>query len=296
MFNEFLTKLVVSKADKTMGILCGLTSRICREVAPGDRQALLAMITIVGSQAKLESIRHGWRPGDDICGTVWADLIGLAYEKDAEEYVHFGVRFHLSGFNASIKRGDREDNVFRAELLLTQHMILLEVKDPQPIAYFSKIIAEFFDEYIGSTHEVELFDDVSRAFAKEMMVISESHDFNRCLLFLTSIFQFAQNSQGRGRDRFFSTISASCSILCQENASARRWVIGEAIPKAMSSLIAEQPPGPFQKQACKAFIECLLIGKHYGLLMPAEEARQEVRQHLHALPEVDNMVNRIVGL
>ncbi|KAJ5710457.1 natch and ankyrin domain protein [Penicillium malachiteum] len=296
MFSEFFNKLVVDRTPRAMAIMCGLLSQICREVAPGDLRALLAMTTIVGSQAKLSSVRHGWRKGDEIAGRVFADLAALAYERDAEESLHFGVRHHLNDFDACIQSGNRQDNVFRTQLLLTQHLVMLENKEPRPIEYFSNVIAEFYEGYIGGSHEVELFSDVNQAFAKELMVISKGHDSVRLLLFVTSIFQFAQSSQRKGQDRFLSIAPASCLIICQGNANAHRWVIGEAIPEAMSSLISKQGPGPLQKQACKAFIECLLIGKQYGLSLPASKARQRMKQHLHSLPEVENMVGRIVGL
>jgi hypothetical protein len=85
-------------------------------------------------------------------------------------------------------------------------------------------------------------------------------------------------------------------ILCQDNAIAHRWLIGEAIPEAMSTLISKQPPGSLQKRACKAFVECLIIGKQYGLALVAAASRQRIKQNLHSLPEVEIMMNRIVGL
>ncbi|KAI0437967.1 ankyrin repeat protein [Xylaria telfairii] len=296
VFCGFLTQLVIEKNSKSIAAMCILTSRICKEVSPGDLHALLMMITVVGSQVKLNSVRHGWREGDDIIGRVFADMTAIAYDRGAEEFVHYGVREFLSDCDACIQSGDREDDVARAALLLTQHIAMLENKEPQPIEYFSRVVAEFYEGYIGGSHEVEIFSDMNQGYARELIAISESHDSARLLLVVTAIFQFAQSAQEKGRDRFLNIPPASCMILCQGNAMAHRWLVGEAIPETMIASISKQPPGSLQKQACKAFVECLIIGKQYGLAPPPPAAMQKLKPHLGSLPEVENMVNRVVGL
>jgi hypothetical protein len=205
------------------------------------------------------------------------------------------VREFLADFDGSIQSGNREENVARATTLLTCHIGMLENKEPRPIEYFATVIAEFYAGYVGGSHEDELFSDANQSCANELAAISEDHDSPRLLLFLTSIFQFAQRSQEKGEDRFLDMPSASCLILCQNNANAHRWLIGEALPETLSALISQQQQGPLQKRACKTLVECLIIGKQYGFVLPAA-LRQRVQQHLHTLMGVDVMLHQIVGL
>ncbi|KAB8074427.1 hypothetical protein BDV29DRAFT_123411 [Aspergillus leporis] len=295
-YREFFVQLVVSRNYRGLTAMTDLPTQVFRAVAPGDLQALLVIAVLVGSETKLAAVRHGWREGDAITARAFSHWAAIAYNRDAEEFLHYGVRDFLNDFDACIRSGNREENVARTVVLLTSHFAMLENEEPRPIEYFSRVVAEFYEGYIGGSHEVELFSDANQACANELIVISESHDSTRLLLFLTSIFQFAQRSQEKGQDRFLNIPSASCLILCQENAIAHRWLIGEAIPEAMSILISKQPPGSLQRRACKAFVECLIIGKQYGLALLAAAPRQRVLQNLHSLPEVENMINRVVGL
>ncbi|RYP53253.1 hypothetical protein DL768_001757 [Monosporascus sp. mg162] len=295
-YRHFFVQLVVASNPRRLTAMTDLPTQVFRAVAPGDLQALLVIAVLVGSETKLAAVRHGWREGDAITARAFSHWTAIAYNRDAEEFLHYGVREYLNDFDACIQSGNREESVARTVVLLTSHFAMLENKEPRPIEYFSRVIAEFYEGYIGGSHEVELFSDANQACANELMVISESHDSPRLLLFLTSILQFAQRSQEKGQDRFLNIPFASCLILCQENAIAHRWLIGEAIPEVMSALISKQPPGSLQKRACKALVECLIIGKQYGLALPAAALRQRVKQHLHSLPGVDNMINQIVGL
>ncbi|KAL4904780.1 hypothetical protein BDW74DRAFT_168011 [Aspergillus multicolor] len=294
-YREFFVQLVVSRDLRGLTAMTDLPTQVFRAVAPGDLQALLVIAVLVGSEAKLAAVRHGWREGDAITARAFSHWAAIAYNRDAEEFLHYGVRDFLNDFDASIQSNNREENVARTVVLLTSHFAMLENEEPRPIEYFSRVVAEFYEGYIGGGHEIELFSDVNQACANELVVISENHDSARLLLFLTSIFQFAQRSQERGQDRFFNIPSASCLILCQENSSAHRWLIGEAIPEAMSTLISKQPPGSLQKRASKALVECLIIGKQYGLALLAATPRQRVKQNLRFLPDVENMIIRIVG-
>ena len=295
-YREFFVLLVDARNPRRLTAMTDLPTQVLRAVAPGDLQALLVIAVLVGSETKLAAVRRGWREGDAITARAFSHWTAIAYNRDAEGFLHSGVREFLNDFDACIKSGNRQENVARTVVLLTSHFAMLENKEPRPIEYFSRVIAEFYETYIGGSHEVELFSDANQACANELIVISESLDSSRLLLFLTSIFQFAQRSQGNGQDRFLNIPSASCLILCQENAIAHQWLIGEAIPEAMSALISKQPPGSLQKRACKALTECLIIGKQYGLALPAAALRQKVIQHLHSLPGVENMINQIVDL
>ncbi|KAH6608120.1 hypothetical protein Trco_004433 [Trichoderma cornu-damae] len=295
-YREFFVQLIVARNPKRLTVMTDLPTQVFRAVAPGDLQALLVIAVLVGSETKLAAVRQGWREGDAITARAFSHWAAIAYNRDAEEYLHYGVREFLSDFDACIQSGDREENVARTVVLLTSHFAMLENKEPRPIEYFSRVIAEFYAGYIGGSHEVELFSDANQACANELIVISQSRDSHGLLLFLTSILQFAQRSQEKGQDRFLNIPSASCLILCQENAAAHRWLIGEAIPEAFRALISQQPPGSLQKRACKTLVECLIIGKQFGLAPPAAVLRQTVKQHMHLLPGVENMMKGIVGL
>ncbi|KAM3469893.1 hypothetical protein MY8738_009953 [Beauveria namnaoensis] len=102
----------------------------------------------------------------------------------------------------------------------------------------------------------------------------------------------ARQASENGQDRFLDIPSAACLILCQKNAAAHRWLVGEAIPEEMAALIAQQHPGALQKRACKALIECLIIRKQYGL----SAQTKSFEKHLRCLPEVGHVMNRILGV
>ncbi|PYH42662.1 ankyrin repeat protein [Aspergillus saccharolyticus JOP 1030-1] len=252
-----------------------LPTQVFREVAPGDLQALLVIAVLVGSEAKLAAVRHGWREGDAITARAFSHWAAIACQRGAEESLHYGVRDFLNDFDTSIRSGNREDNVART------------VNDePRPIEYFSGVIAEFYEGYIGGGHEVDLFNDANQACAGELAGISQSRDSSRLLLFLTRA----------GRDRFLNLPSAACLILCQENAMSHQWLIGETIPELMSTLISKQPPGSLRKRACKTLVECLIIGKQHGLILQAAILRRSVSGSLQSLPDVHEMVSRIIDI
>lgn len=295
-YRAFFVQLVVSRNYRGLTAMTDMPTQVFQVVAPGDLQALLVIAVLVGSETKLAAVRHGWREGDAITARAFSQWAAIAYNRDAVDFLHYGVREFLDNFDASIQNGNREENVARTVVLLTAHFAMLENKEPRPIEYFSRIIAEFYERYIGSSHEVGLFSDANQACANELIVISESHDSSRLLLFLTSIFQFAQRSREKGLDRFFNIPSASCLILCQVDVIGHRWLVGEAVPEVMSTLLSKQPPGLLQKRACKAFVECLIIGRQYGLTPVTAAWRQRIKQNLQSLPEVESIMNRIVGL
>lgn len=87
---------------------------------------------------------------------------------------------------------------------------------------------------------------------------------------------------------------ASCLILCQNNPSAHRWLIAEAVPETMSALISQQQQGPAQKRAYKALVECLIIGKQYGLPLPVA-LRQTVKRNLDPIDGVDGILDQILS-
>lgn len=294
-YRRFFCQLIFARNAGRLSTVFGLSTKVYRAAAPRDLQALLAVGVLAGSQAKLTAVQEGWREGDAIAGKAFADMTAIAYSQGAEEFLHYGVRDFLNGFDASVRNGNREENVARAVVLLTSQFAMLDNKEPRPIEYFSRVIAEFYEGYIGGSLEMELFADTSQAYADELLAISEHHDYPRLLDFLTCILQFAQRSQEKGQDRFLNIPCASCLILCHEDAEAHQWLIGEALPEAMSALISKQTPGPLQRRACKALVECLIIGKQYGLGLPAAALTQRLKPHLNSLPGVESMITQVVG-
>ncbi|RAH63890.1 natch and ankyrin domain protein [Aspergillus aculeatinus CBS 121060] len=275
-YREFFVQLVVSRNQKGLQAMTDLPTQVFREVAPGDLQALLVIAVLVGSEAKLAAVRHGWREGDAITARAFSHWAAIACQRGAEESLHYGVRDFLNDFDTSIRSGNREDNVART------------VNDePRPIEYFSGVIAEFYEGYIGGAHEVDLFNDANQACAGELAGISQNRDSTRLLLFLTRT----------GRDRFLNLPSAACLIVCQENAMSHQWLIGKAIPETMGTLISKQPPGLLRKRACKTLVECLIIGKQHGLILQAAELRRSANGSLQSLPtDVHEMVSRIIDI
>lgn len=295
LYHVFFLGLMFARNPKRLKAMGDLPTQILQKAAPRDLQALLAITVFTGMDAKLTAVRHGWREGDAITAAAISDWAAIACDRDTLEFFHFGIREFLRDFDGYVRNGNREENVLRTALLMTGHFAMIDKQEPGPIEYFSRVVAEFFEGYIGSSYEVELFSDANQACANELFVISESRDSARLRLFLTSIFQFAQQAHEKGQDRFLNVPSAACLILCQENATAHRWLIGEAIPEEIGALIAKEPPGSLQKRACKTFVECLIIGKQYGLTLPRGAPRHRVEQHLQSLPGVGHMMNRILG-
>lgn len=294
-YRKFYVQLAAARNPKKLKTMTDLPTTILRAISADDLKALLVIMVMVGSECKLATIRCAWREGDTITARAFSHWAQIACRRDAEEFLHYGIREFLIDFDDSIQSGNREENVARATLLLTCHIGMLENKEVRPIEYFAIVIAEFYAGYIGGSHEDVLFSDANQSCANELAAISKDHDAPRLLLFLTSIFQFALRSREKGEDRFLDMPSASCLILCQDNVNDHRWLIGEGLPETLSALISQQQTGSLQKRACKTLVECLIIGKQYGFVLPAA-VRQRVQQHLHTLAGVDVMSHQVVGL
>ncbi|PHH62136.1 hypothetical protein CDD82_2044 [Ophiocordyceps australis] len=152
-YRAFFTNLVVARNPTRLTAMTELPTQIFRVVAPGDLQALLVIAVLTGSETKLAAVRHGWREGDAITARAFSKWTAIAYSRDAEEFLHYGVREFLNDFDACVQSSNREDNVARTVVLFTSHFAMLENKDSRPIEYFSRVIAEFYQGYIGSSHE-----------------------------------------------------------------------------------------------------------------------------------------------
>ncbi|KAI1821707.1 ankyrin repeat protein [Xylaria intraflava] len=291
---RFGTQLIVARNARNLAVMTGLSVQIFQVVSTADLEALLVIGVLVGSSVILAAAQHEWREGVDISARTFAQFASLAYHRDAGESLHYGVREFLIDFDGCIRSSRRAENVARTVVLFSTHFAILDTEDPRPIEYFSTVIAEYFEGYICGSFEEQLFGDASQACANELRAISESHDARRLLLFLTAILQFAQRSREKGQDWFLNMPPASCLILCQNDPAAHRWLIAEAVPETMSTLISQQEQGPTQKRAYKALVEFMIIGKQYGLSLPMT-LRQRVKQHLESTDGADGMLDRILS-
>ncbi|KAF1737862.1 Vegetative incompatibility protein HET-E-1 [Beauveria bassiana] len=291
-YHLFLAGLVYAKSARKLQAMGDLPTYVLQKVTPGDMQALVVIMTFTGMETKFTAVQHGWKPGDDITSAAIADWAAIAYERNSLEYFHLGIREFLIDFDSCIRNENRQENVLRTTLLMTTQFAMLNKQKSGPIEYIFRVTAEFFQGYIGSVYEVGLFSDANQAYANKLLVVSDSRDSSLLRLLLITIFQCARQASENGQDRFLDIPSAACLILCQKNAAAHRWLVGEAIPEEMAALIAQQHPGALQKRACKALIECLIIGKQYGL----SAQTKSFEKHLRCLPEVEHVMNRILGV
>jgi ankyrin repeat domain-containing protein 50 len=291
---EFGTRLIEARNAKNLAVMTGLSVLIFQVVSTADLEALLVIGVLVGSSVILAAAQHEWREGIDISARTFAQFASLAYHRDAGEYLHYGVREFLIDFDGCIRSGKKAENAARTDVLFSTHFAILDTKDPRPIEYFSTVIVEYYEGFIGGGYEEQLFSDANQACANELGAISERHDSFKLLLFLTAILQFAQSSKDKGQDRFLNMPPAACLILCQNNPSVHQWLIAEAVPETMSSLISQQQQGSVQKRAYKALVECLIIGKQYGLSLPVT-LRQTVKRNLDSIDGVDGMLDQILS-
>jgi hypothetical protein len=293
VYLEYGTWLVKARSAKNLALVTGLSAQIYEMSSTGDLKALLVIGLLIGATSAYIAAYNDWREGRDILTGTFASWASTAYRRDAGESLHNGLRFYLMDFDSSIQSGRRAENVARTEVLFTAQVSVLKTKDQRPTEYFSTLIAEYYEGYIGSSYEEQLFSDANQACANELSAMSEGHDSTNLHLLLTAIFQFAERSKEKGLDRFFNMPPAAYLIICQNNPSAHRWLLAEAVPETMSVLISEREQGPVQKRAYKALVECLIIGKQYGVLLPVT-LRQTMKQHLDPIDGVDGMLDQIL--
>ncbi|KAJ4124794.1 hypothetical protein NW765_014322 [Fusarium oxysporum] len=295
MYHVFFLGIITARNPKKLKAMGDLSTQILQRVAPKDLQALMAITVFTGIETKLAAVGHGWKEGAAITAAAISDWATIASDRDALEFFHFGIREFLSDFDACVQSQNKRENVLRTTVLITTHFALVNKQKLEPVEYFSRVVAEFFQGYIDSAYEVELLSDANQACANELTQISESQDSARLQLFLTSIFQFARQAHEKGQDRFLNLPSAACFILCQRGATAHQWLIGEAILEELGSLIAKEPTGSLQKRACKTFVECLIIAKQYGMTLSTNAPRKRVEEHLQSLPGVGHVMSRMLG-
>ncbi|EGP87506.1 uncharacterized protein MYCGRDRAFT_72401 [Zymoseptoria tritici IPO323] len=295
LYHMFFLGLIAARNPKRLYSMGELSTQILQKVAPRDLHALLAITVFTGMETELATVQYKWSEGTAITAAAISGWANISCERDALEFFHFGVREFLNDFDDCVRARRRKEAVLRTASLLTVHFAMIADRKAGPIKYFSRVVAEFFEGYIGSDYETDLFSDANQACVHELSNISANHDSARLHLLMTSIFQFAQQAQGKGQDRFLDVPSASCLVLCQENVKAHDWLVGEAIPYELGAMIAEESPGPLQNRACKSLAQCLIIGKQHGIVSSSGAKRERVEKRLHSLPEVKRMIARILG-
>lgn len=293
-FASFGNQLVESRDPKRLAAMTELSVQVFQVVSNADLEALLVIGVLVGSAVMQTAARCGWRKGVEISGRTFSRFASLAHQSGAEESLDYGVRQFLIDFDGCVRCGRRAESVDRVVVLFSTHLAILAKGDPWPIEYFSTVIREFCEGYIGGIYEEQLFHDVSQACANELATVSESKDYRRLSLVLSALTQIAHSTKEKGQDWFLNVQPASCRTLCENDATSHRWLIGEAIPEAMSVLISQQKDAQFRKKGFKALVECLIIGKGYGLPLPAA-VRKTVRQNLGPFDGVDGMLDEVLS-
>ncbi|KAJ3498372.1 hypothetical protein NLG97_g1171 [Lecanicillium saksenae] len=292
-FIQFGIPIVESRNVKNLTVMTALSVQIFQVVSTEDLKALLVIGVLVGSAIILAAAQCEWREGIHVSARTFAQFATLAYHRDAGESLHYGVREFLVDFDRSIWNAKRHESVSRTVVLFSTHLAILETQDELPVQYFATVIAEYFEKFIDGGYEEQLFQDANRACVKELTAISRDRDLSRLLLFLTAIIQFAQRSRNKGKDRFLNMPPASCLILCQGELDAHRWLIAEAVPETLGRLLSEHEPGSIRQRIFQAFIECLVIGKQYGLPMPVTQ-REKVKQYLGVIDGADEMLKQFL--
>lgn len=293
-FIGFGNKLIEARKVKNLAATTGLSVRVFEVVSTPDLEALLVIGVLVGSNVILTAAQHRWREGVNISAQTFAQFASLAYRTGTSDSLDYGVREFLIDCDASIRRGRRAETVDRLVVLFSTQLAILASGDPGPIEYFSRVISDYCEGFIGGSYEEQVFGDASQACANELGAISECQDSNRLHLVLSGILQIAQHSRGKGQDLFLNLPPASLLLLCQNNPSAHRWLIGVGVPETLSTLISRQKQGPVQKRAYKALVECLIIGKQYGLSLPIAQ-RDKVKQNLESMDGADGMLDQILN-
>ncbi|KAF2008382.1 hypothetical protein BU24DRAFT_415926 [Aaosphaeria arxii CBS 175.79] len=148
---------------RRLSSMTDLPTLIFQGVSDADLEALLAISLLVGSEIKLETVRRQWRVGDAITGRSSSHWASIAYARGAEQFLHYGVRGFLVDFDSCIQQGNMIESVQRSTVLFTSQIAMLESLDPRPVEFLSTVIAEFYEGYIGGSHEAQPFDSSNKA-------------------------------------------------------------------------------------------------------------------------------------
>lgn len=292
---QFGHQLIKDRNLKGLEAMTGLSVRVFQSVSSADLEALMVIGVLVGSGVILLSARDRWRDGVRVAARTFAQFASLSRQMGTEESLDYGVRQFMIDTDAAIRSGQRTETADRMTVLFSTLYAILATKDPWPINYFSTVIRECCEGFMGGRYDESLFNDTSQSYADELSAISEGRDSNRLSRALAAIFQMAEDSKENGQDWFFNLLPASCLILCSNSHNAHNWLVGEGIPGIMSGLISRQPEGPVRKRAFKALIGCLITGKQYSL-SPPKAVGKAVKHNLDAIDGAEEILEQFLDL
>lgn len=287
-------QLVKDRDPKGMEAMTGLSVRVFKAVSAADLEALMVIGVLVGSGVILLSAQHRWREGVEIAARTFAQFASLASRTNTEESLDYGVRQFLIDTDTAIRSGKREETSHRMTVLFSTLYAIVATKDSWPIEYFSTVIRECCEGFIGGSYDEPLSSDLSQSCADELGAISEDRDSDKLSHVLAAIFQISQGSKEKGQGWFLNLLPASCLILCSNKPSLHRWLISEGMPKQISASISRQQSDTVRKRAFKALMECLIIGKQFGLSPPAT-VWKAMRYDLDSIEGVDEMLDQFLS-
>ncbi|KAK3671637.1 hypothetical protein LTR78_008560 [Recurvomyces mirabilis] len=290
---KYANWLINGKREKNLARVTWLSADVYEMSSTGDLQGLLVIGLLIGAESAYLSALSQWTEGRDILTSIYASWSSTAYRRDSGEYVHKGLSYYLKDFDRNIRNGQRAECIARTETLFTAQVSVLKTKEVKPMEYHATLNAEYYEGYIGSPYEEQLFADASQAVANEFMRYSKAQDSADLYLYLKALFQFAERANEKGQDAFFNMPPAAYLMICQKDPNAHRWLLAEAVPETMSILISELDLGPVQRRAYKAVVECLIIGKQYDVPVRVQ-MQQTMKQHLGPIAGADGMLTQML--
>lgn len=285
--------LINGKREKNLARVTWLSADVYEMSSTGDLQGLLVIGLLIGAESAYLSALTHWTEGRDILTAIYASWSSTAYRRDSGEYVHKGLSYYLKDFDSNIRNGQSAECIARTETLFTAQVSVLKTKEVKPIEYHATLNAEYYEGYIGSSYEEQLFSDANQAVANEFMRYSKTQNTSDLHLYLKALFQFAERAKEKGQDAFFNMSPAAYLMICQKDPKAHRWLLAEAVPETMSVLISELEQGPLQRRAYRSLVECLVIGKQYDV--PVRVAmHQKMKHHLSSITGADGMLTHML--
>ncbi|KAI1259122.1 ankyrin repeat protein [Xylariaceae sp. FL1019] len=283
-------ELVEAKNAKHFMAAADLVLQILDVIASEDLEPLLTIGMLVGPKIMLSAVKERWREGIEIACRTFYHVSSLAHRTGTEESVIYGIRQFLVELDDYIRNSRREESANGVMALLSALRVSLPMEDPWPADCGSIIITEFVESYIGGDYEGQVFHDFVLTWVYELDLVIESPDSRKLFVLLSAMMHLTKSATEKGRGWFLNALPVACQILCQNSPSA--WLMGQEISVVMSKLISQQVDGPIQKQGFKSLMECLIIGKQYGLSLPSA-VQETVRQNLGTINDVSEMLEQV---
>ena len=285
--------LIDGKHEKLLARATWLSADVFEMSSTGDLQALLVIGLLIGAESAYMSALSHWTEGRDILTAIYASWSSTAYRRDSGEYVHKGLSYYLKDFDGNIRNGQSPECIARTETLFAAQVSVLKTQEVKPIEYHATLNAEYYEGYIGSPYEEQLFSNANQAVANEFMRYSKTRNLTDLHLYLKGLFQFAERANDKAQDAFFNMPSAAYLMICQKEPNGHPWLLAEAVPETMSILVSGLEPGTVQRRAYKAIVECLIIAKQYDVPVRVT-MHQTMKQHLGPITGADEMLTQML--